>query len=254
MQFRAGRRVVPFSLLAGLALCQAGQVEAARFSVNPTQVVLTPRVTSALLSLKNESNEPLRFQLSASAWDQSPTGEMILQDTEDVIFFPQLLTLGPGEERKVRVAVGDAAARVEKTYRLFVEELPSPEQPRTPGVVRVLTRMGIPVFVRPPTVQVRGELRDLAFAGGRVTFALGNSGNMHFVPEHLVLRALSAEGQPLGERQVDAWYILAGGVRRFSVDVTGISNTPVGQWLVECRVGASTLSERLAAPGKRPLP
>ena len=66
------------------------------FNVSPLQIVLSGKTSSALLEIKNQSTEPLRLQLSVSAWDQSPSGEMVLAATEDIILFPSLLTLEGG--------------------------------------------------------------------------------------------------------------------------------------------------------------
>ena len=75
----------------------AAPAHAATFSVNPTQVYLSGRTTTSLLTLRNDSDEPLRFQLSVFAWDQRPDGEMLLAPTQDVVFFPAMLTLAPKE-------------------------------------------------------------------------------------------------------------------------------------------------------------
>ena len=74
-----------------------------------------------LLTLRNESNETLQFQLSVFAWTQSPLGQMELEPTEDVVFFPTLLTLKPKETRRVRVGSATPQDVREKTYRIFVE-------------------------------------------------------------------------------------------------------------------------------------
>jgi hypothetical protein len=41
--------------------------------------------------------------LSSYAWSQDPHGGIVLAPTDEVIFFPQLFTLGGGEQRKIRV-------------------------------------------------------------------------------------------------------------------------------------------------------
>ena len=114
------------SLLTAIAALLVGaSASAATFSVNPTQIYLSGRTTSALLTLRNDSTETLRFQLSAFAWNQSATGEILLEPTQDVVFFPALLTLKQGEERRIRVGSTVSPGAIEKTYRIFVEELPA---------------------------------------------------------------------------------------------------------------------------------
>jgi fimbrial chaperone protein len=105
----AGRRAGRF-LVTALAVAwlwggpQAGAASAATFTVDPTQIFLSGRTGSVLLTLRNDSNETLQFQLSVFAWNQSASGEMLLEPTEDIVFFPTLLTLKPKDSRRVRVA------------------------------------------------------------------------------------------------------------------------------------------------------
>lgn len=243
-----GARLV--ALLVGLAACQAGRLQAATFSVNPTQVFLSARAPSALVSLRNESREPLRFQLSVQGWDQRPDGEMTLTPTQDILFFPQLLTLAPGEERKVRLGLTSAArpAAVERTYRLFVEELPSSEPENQGAGVRMLTRMSLPVFVQPASATAKASLADVGAGGGHVTFTARNVGTAHFVPEAITLEGVGADGHPVFTQSVNGWYILAGGTRRFDVAVPAGECARVAFVRVSLRVGATTVTERLETP------
>src|SRR5687768_17676291 len=86
-----------------LTLGSASGASAATFTVNPTQIFLSGKTTTALLTLRNDSEETLRFQLTAFGWQQTPAGEITLTPTQDVVFFPALLTLAPKEERRIRV-------------------------------------------------------------------------------------------------------------------------------------------------------
>src|SRR6187549_4182240 len=88
--------------ILGLVL-QAENVAASAFKVTPVRVTFSGP-SSTLLTLRNDSEESLRFQISAFAWSQDAQGGIQLGSTEDISFFPALLTLKPGEERKVRVA------------------------------------------------------------------------------------------------------------------------------------------------------
>ncbi len=246
------RAVASLQLLGaalGLALGQAGPARASSFSVNPTQVVLSGTTRSALVSIKNEGDEPVRFQLSMTVWGQSDTGEMRLQPTSDIIFFPALLTLGKGEERKVRVGLATALSSgpVEKSYRMFVEELPPAT--RKPGSgVAMLTKMGIPIFVQPARLTATAGLRQLELKAGLFGFRLENIGNVHFVPDSVRLRGLGADGRALFEQDLKCWYVLAGGVRTFSVPLTQPQCRDVRALAVEVKLGNTVLKEQLETP------
>ncbi len=231
-------------LLLGLFLTTAA--EAATFSVNPTQIALAPRSTSALLTLRNESDQNLRFELSVFAWSQSASGEMKLEPTSDIVFFPALLTLKPQEERKVRVGSVTQAAGHEKTYRIFVKELP-PVEGAGGGGVRVLTTMGIPIFVRPEKEVATAALNELRHSSGQLQFALANTGTVHFIPQQITVRGL-ADGIQVFEKQVEGWYVLAGGRRDFGVPVPPEQCAQVTSLRVHVEFASAMLEEDLRTP------
>jgi P pilus assembly chaperone PapD len=68
----------------GLVL-QAGTLAASAFKVTPVRVTFNGP-SSTLLTLKNESDQPLRFQISSYVWSQDPKGGMQLTPTDDIAF------------------------------------------------------------------------------------------------------------------------------------------------------------------------
>jgi fimbrial chaperone protein len=225
-----------------------GSAFASSFSVNPTQIFLTSKSTSAILTLRNESDESLRFQLTVFAWDQSAQGEMKLQPTSDIVFFPTLLTLAPKESRNVRVGAATGFEAVEKTYRIFVEELP-PQAPQSgQSAVRVLTKMGVPIFLQPTRTQAQAGLRDLIVKDGVFTFSIRNTGNVHFVPEAVRMYGMNRAGDVMLEKQLDGWYILAGGVRAYQVTLPAPGCSELSALSIDVRIAGSTLKERLETP------
>jgi len=87
----------------GLVFAPAHSVHASAFHVTPIRVDFDRNTTSTVMTLVNESTEELRFQISVSSWLQNKQGQMQLSPTDDIVFFPALLSLKAGEERKVRV-------------------------------------------------------------------------------------------------------------------------------------------------------
>jgi fimbrial chaperone protein len=227
----------------------AAPAPAATFSVNPTQIFLAGRTTSSLLTLRNDSTEMLRFQLTAFAWSQSAAGEIELQPTSDVVFFPALLALKPGEERRIRVGSTVAAAAAEKTYRIFVEELPPAGESAAGSAVRVLTKMGIPIFVRPAKEAASATLSELGVRDGTLHFVLRNTGTVHFVPQSISLRGIAADGRPAFEQELAAWYVLAGGRRDFDVALPPADCGRAVSMVLEIRLGSTSLEETLQTPG-----
>ena len=198
---------------------QAGYAHASAFSVSPTRVMLAPGSTSAVLTLTNGSANPIRFELSAFAWDQTEDGHMELAETRDIVFYPPLLTIEPGESRRIRVSAVTAPGSVEKTYRLFVEELPNRESDTADAGIHVRTKMGVPVFLRGPRPTTETSVNDLAVHGRTMSFAVNNSGTSHVVLQRVQVRGLSQTGEEVFVRSVDGWYLLAGHRQQFHVEV-----------------------------------
>ena len=235
-------------IAAGFVLGQATPVRAASFSVKPTQVFLSASSRSTVVTLRNDSDKPLRFQLSVMAWNQAPSGQMQLAATEDIVFFPALLTLGKGEERKVRVGATTTFGTTEKTYRLFVEELPALEQDGTPGAVTMLTRMGIPIFLQPAKPTARATLRELAVRNGAITFALYNEGTVHFLPQTIRVRGLGESGALALDHEESGWYVLAGGYRTYEVEIPSADCARIRTITVDILVSGTTIADRLRTP------
>lgn len=233
-------------LLVAAAGLVAPPAWAADFTVNPIQIFLSAQTQSAILTIQNTSTEPLRFQLNAFGWAQDPAGQMRLTPTSEVIFFPRLLSLAPNEQRIVRVGASAPPGPVERTYRIFVEELPpSTQQAAPPGQVRVLARMGIPIFVEARAGRAELRLGTPAVQGGRVTFELRNAGTKHLVPQDIRLRGLDAAGATVWERTQDAWYVLAGDRRVYEVTVEREDCARTRAVAVEVKLGDRTLTERV---------
>lgn len=207
----------------------------ASFTVSPIQVYLSAKQTSTIVTVRNDSDESMRFQLTAMKWDQSETGEMQLTPTTDVVFFPRLLTIPRGDQRNVRVGIVVPFGETEKTYRLFIEELP-PASDAAGGAqnsVRMRTRMGIPIFAMPTTGRAGAAITDLRVENGRVVLRLENRGTSHVIPETIRVTGRTREGAAAFEKTISSWYVLAGRSQRFEVALTDR----------ECRGAASVTSD-----------
>jgi fimbrial chaperone protein len=122
----AAARHAAFALALALASGLGGRARAGDLEVNPVRVALSRGARSAVVAVRNAGTEATRLEVRIYAWEQSPSGEMKLTPTEEVVAFPPLLQLGPGERRNVRVGAKVEPGAAEKAYRLFVEEMPPP--------------------------------------------------------------------------------------------------------------------------------
>jgi fimbrial chaperone protein len=208
-------------LLLGCLIGLGRQAHAGSFTVNPITVVLSGKNQSALLTLKSQTTEEVRFKILVQAWAQSPQGEMKLADTKDIVVYPGLLTLAANEERKLRIGSTVPAGAVERCYRVFVEELPPLRAPQTDkkSEVKVLTKMGIPIFVQPAKPTGAGTVEGMGLVKRKLAFTVKNTGNVHFLPQSVQVTALDAKGASVFEKKVEAWYVLPGGTRVWEVEI-----------------------------------
>ena len=219
---KGGVKKLALAVVIGLALGPARSAEGAAFRVNPIRVDFDRTSSSVLLTLSNDSPEELRFQISAFEWGMDPAGEILLKPTTDIRFFPALLTLGPGQQRNVRVGNSTPRGAVEKTYRIFFEELPGlQKQDEGAGAqVKIVTKIGVPIFVAPEQRKASAEITGLALQKKQVSFAVNNTGNVSFVSQSVKVIGTDENNKTVFEKQREGWYVLSGTSRAYTVEMT----------------------------------
>jgi fimbrial chaperone protein len=183
---------------------------AGAFEVKPTTVSLDNSRAPGAVSVVNTGGEPVRFQVKAVAWTQNDRGGMALVPTKDVVVYPSLFTIPAGGTQSVRVAVVAERAAKERSYRILIEELPSPRpaDERGPSEVRVLTHMGVPVFLAPASAHVAGSV-DGVIDARSVHVTAHNQGSVH-VRVGTVHVTGTRGGRLAFEKSVAGWYVLPG--------------------------------------------
>jgi fimbrial chaperone protein len=212
--------------LSVLALACAGmwsigvlEARAAEFDVSPIKLTLSAKALSGTLVVSNRGDQPARFHVTAFAWEQGADGEMVLSPTKEIMFFPAMLTLNPQEARNLRVGVNVKPGNVERTFRVFVQELPALAAANAPNqtTVSMLVKMGIPVFIE-PTVKPKPipSISALSLQGNKFSFNVNNTGNSHFIPVKITVKPKDGS-KPLAELDAGGWYVLAGRKDSYSV-------------------------------------
>lgn len=211
------RRSAALLLAFGLLAAALPEAHAGTFTIDPIQLTLGRERPSALLTLSNPTDTPVRLELRAFRWTQTPDDPLRLDPTTELLVFPRLLTLRPGESRLVRVGTLRPPGPAEQAYRLFIEELPPPPE-ATPGEIRVLLRVGLPVFVVPPAGgRAALTLTPAPAPPGRIAFELHNPGPVHLAPHSLRIEGLGPGAEPLWTHTVAGWYLLAGARQRYEL-------------------------------------
>jgi fimbrial chaperone protein len=126
------------------------------------------------------------------------------------------MTLDKGEQKMVRVGLRVPATAQEKTYRLFIEQLPAPPPPGgTPGArIAIAVRFGVPIFVKPAKEEVRGEIEKMELMKGVLRVGVRNSGNVHFQIKSITV----SSGEAL-TKEISGWYLLAGAGREHTIEL-----------------------------------
>jgi len=187
-------------------------------------LVLAAGQKSDLLTLQNRGDTPMSMELSAFSWDQNAGGEQKLAPSDDLIFFPSVFSLEPGEVQLVRVGATVPPGLTEEAYRLFLRELPavtSAPSAKT-GIKSSLTMMTatyVSVFIMPSTLVGGQSIDGLAIKNGQISFQVKNDGNVHIAAPSVTVKGLGASGKELFSHGFMGGYVLAQETRQYVFQV-----------------------------------
>jgi fimbrial chaperone protein len=200
--------------IAAVVLAGAAPADASNFSIDRTRIDLSKGRTSEVVTILNQSTEPLRLQVTGFRWTQVAGEPMVLDPTEEIVYFPTVLLLEPGASRQVRVGYAGAASASERAYRIILEELPPPPADGD-NVVRVLTRLNVPVFVSADKSVASPRIGAVAREGATLVVPIHNSGSSHAMVQAISVTGIDGQGRSLFSEEIGGWYVLAGGANVF---------------------------------------
>lgn len=221
---------------------------AGEFSVNPIRVDLAAAIRSSVIAVKNEDKQKLSFQIQAMEWTQDADGKDVYTDTTDLVFFPRILTVEPGEEGLIRVGAKVATLPAEKTYRLFIEELPGVTKlpDGSAAQINVLIRFGAPVFVAPVKPIDSLDIERFTVAKGLVTITARNAGNRHQMVQGLNLKGTDAAGKDMYALTLGDRYLLAGTVKTYTATLAAAVCTKLSGLEFEFKTDKTATSRKMA--------
>ena len=193
---------------------------ASNFTVTPTEINLSASATSALVTLRNVSKSPLRFEVTLVTWSEDEHGKMTLNPSSEVTFFPKLVELAGGASRNIRIGINAGLARdVEQSFRVFIEELPD-QSAAAANAVALRTKVGIPVFVRPAKPSRSAAIEGVSVENGKVLARVRNTGNLHVSVDTISVKGAGGSGAATFTKEGPGWYVLPGATRVFEVPMT----------------------------------
>lgn len=191
---------------------------AGEWQVIPIRLDFDKEIKSGVLTVKNRGDETLNIQIKAFAWSQDNEGKDQYIESADLIYLPKIATVDKESEQVIRTGLKFPATSREKSYRLFVEEIPKPRKAES-STIAIAIRFGVPIFVKPIKEESAGEVTALTLSKGRLDARITNSGNVHFNIASLTVSLRDAKGGEIYSTDVKGWYLLSGASRLYSVPI-----------------------------------
>jgi fimbrial chaperone protein len=237
-----GRKIILFIFAAALALMPFEAM--AGFKATPIKVYFDNKTKTAVLSVENDGDDKTTIQVEAMAWSQDEKGNDQYTPTKDLIFFPKIVSIEKGEEKIIRVGYEGAFAANEKTYRLFLQELPVRKE--GDPAVNIALRMGLPVFVKAVKETPAMSIESLKLAKGSLEVMVKNSGNSHIIVSKIKAQGTGPDARQTFAREIGGWYALAGRSRAYSIDVPKAECLQTKEIKVQVTVDKTVMEEKLA--------
>lgn len=207
---------------AAIIFCLAGPMAHGQaISVLPVNVLLGPEQMATTLSVSNQDSKETAVQVRAFAWTQKDGADQLTQ-SDELVVSPPIATIAPGASQVVRLILRKPAQGRETTYRILVDQIPPPAEP---GVVHVVLRLSIPVFVQPATPAAPNVHFHLERDGEQLVLVGVNDGLRHEAFRSILLR--TSDGRELKEEASASPYILAGATRRWRMAGQGTGSLPL---------------------------
>lgn len=203
-----------FLLFSFLSLISVNTTKAGEWRISPIRIKMSAQDKSSSITVFNEDKVSLNFQVKAMEWTQQENGKDVYVDSEDIIFFPKVFTLEAGKERLIRIGLKAPTPVKEKTYRLFVEEIPS-QQNKEGVAVQIALRFGIPIFVKPLKEDTKWEITKKMVSNSIFHLQMENKSNHHLQVHYIRIKGYAGEKEVFSN-DIKGWYVLSGSKRLFS--------------------------------------
>lgn len=217
------------------------------FTVNPIRLDLDSTVRSSAITVKNEDQKKISFQVRAMEWTQDTDGRDQYRDTRELVYFPRVMTTEAGEARVIRIGTKFPLVPKEKAYRLFIEELPEAAGAGTDkrAQVNMLIRFGAPIFVKPLKPEDHAEVENIEMTHGELALLARNSGNEHLVVEGINLTGVDVQGHEVYALTIADRYLLAGAIKRYSTVIPQDQCEKIADLAIEFKTDKVTLRRKL---------
>lgn len=227
-----------------VALGWAVPAAASDWAVDPVRLDLSPQQPTAVLQVRNNSEQATTIQITAVAWSQL-SGKEVYTPTRELLVSPPAFTVAAKAEQVVRVALRRTADPAsELSYRINLQEIPPPPAPGFVGL-QVALRVGLPVFVQPLTGKAspKAVWTAAALDDKRIKVVLENQGNAHLQVSDFALYVPGAE-QAIA-RESGLSYALAGQAREWILSIKSPKLPPNQRFRLKAYTDAGEIETEL---------
>jgi len=205
------------ALLAFALMFAGGAALAGSIHVMPTTITLGPGKATAVMSITNEGDTPLKAQVRVFAWDQQGNEDR-LTATQKVVVSPPVVSLAPKQTQSIRIVrVDKSAIAAEETYRVVVDEIPDAKMAANVGV-QVQMRYSVPVFVLPKMTMPPGAVTLTAqISGNTLTLGAQNKSETHMQASEVTIEHAGGTTTPVVGGLLG--YVLPGRTMQWKVPV-----------------------------------
>lgn len=204
-----------YAAACALGLLMPAASIAGLFSISPIRLDLDRQNKTDSITISNDETErKIEMQAKLVEWTQDAKGNDVYVESNDLVFFPRIFAVDKQDQRVIRVGLKVPAVAVEKSYRLFIEELAPPPDPGKKGAqILFVLRFGVPVFVRPDKERFAGSIESLEGAPTGVSVVVKNTGNQNFQIQSLSVKS------PGYEKEIVGGYVLAGATKHITAPI-----------------------------------
>lgn len=161
-------------ILATCAFLLCFQASASNVSISPTSLRANDTTKAQLITLKNASSVPAKYQVQVYTWSQVD-GQDVMEPTRKLIASPSTVEIAPGATQVVRVVRMEGATGKSTYFRVIARELPGTINPTRPGV-SMLINHSIPASFEPvsagvPSLTLSRRGKELAITNAGSTAA-----------------------------------------------------------------------------------
>lgn len=203
-------------LAAVIAWCclSSSAAPTSSLEISPVSVNLVAGQNVKVIEVRNRGGSAVAIQIRAFAWSQSGDSD-VLAPTKDLILSPPIFTVPAGASQTIRLLLRAKGGTGERSYRLLVDEVPSPHAER--NQVGIAFRISMPVIAAaaaPPSRSL--GWRAQRGPNNQIRVSAVNTGNV-YDKVHAIAVTLPDGSQPKIVSSGDNPYLLPGAQRHWVV-------------------------------------